>query len=333
MYTRNFDNLILNADSYKTSHWLQYPPGSEYMSSYVEARRGEFDVLFFGMQAFIKEYLSKPITTADIDEAEEMITAHGLPFNREGWDLLVARHGGLLPVRIQAVSEGLVVPVSNVVCQIVNTDPDFYWLPSYLETALLRGIWYPSTVASLSYYCKGILKSALQKSADTTDGLPFKLHDFGARGASSMETVALGSLAHLVNFAGTDSMSALVGASRWYGTIDAICSHHEPLNDTAKKAPFADATPGISNFDTFMALGCKLVRDKVLTAEQLVEKVCLAPARIAGIESQYAEVGGTIVVDQSLEWQVTRESMQSNGKNTPFLNQTLRGKVTESYFG
>lgn len=57
---------------------------------------------------------------------------------------------------------------------------------------------------------------ALEKSSDNLDGLDFKLHDFGARGASSLETVALGGLAHLVNFMGTDSVSALVAAKRWY---------------------------------------------------------------------------------------------------------------------
>ncbi len=217
MYTSHFNNLILNSDSYKTSHWLQYPPDSEYMSSYVEARSGNYEVLFFGLQAFIKEYLHAPITMAHIDEAEAVISAHGLPFNRVGWERLVDKHGGYLPIRIQALPEGSIVPVSNVVCQIVNTDPEFYWLPSYLETTLLRAIWYPSTVASLSYYCKNIIKAALEKSADNTDSLPFKLHDFGARGASSMESVALGSLANLVNFSGTDSMTALVAASRWYG--------------------------------------------------------------------------------------------------------------------
>ena len=217
MYTSNFNNLILNSDSYKTSHWVQYPAGSEYMSSYVEARKGDYDVVFFGLQAFIKEYLSTPITQQDIDEAELVIQAHGLTFNRAGWELMLEKHGGYLPLRIEAVPEGSIVPVSNVVCQVVNTDPEFYWLPSYIETALLRAIWYPSTVASVSRYCKGIIRKALKKSADNLDSLPFKLHDFGARGASSFESVALGSLAHLVNFSGTDSMTALVAASRWYG--------------------------------------------------------------------------------------------------------------------
>ena len=231
MYTSNLSNLILNSDSYKASHWLQYPPGSEYMSSYVEARKGDYEVVFFGLQAYIKEYLDKPITTADIDEAEQVIKAHGLPFNRSGWERLVEKHNGYLPIRIQAVPEGSLVPVSNVVCQIVNTDPEFYWLPSYLETSLLRAIWYPSTVASLSYYCKQVLAAALQKSADSSAGLPFKLHDFGARGASSLESVALGSLAHLVNFSGTDSMTALLSASRWYGMTDEMPAFSIPASE------------------------------------------------------------------------------------------------------
>lgn len=216
MYTSNLNNLILNTDSYKASHWVQYPPKSEFVSSYIEARKGDLDVLFFGLQAFLKEYLSKPITQQDIDEAEAVFAAHGEPFNKQGWERILEKHQGKLPVKIQAVPEGSIVPVSNVVCQIMNTDPEFYWLPSYLETALLRAVWYPSTVASASLYCKNIIKKALEKSADNLSGLPFKLHDFGARGASSLETVALGGLAHIVNFSGTDSVSALLAARRWY---------------------------------------------------------------------------------------------------------------------
>ncbi|MEZ7502850.1 dihydroorotase [Psychrobacter sp. Arc29] len=117
------------------------------------------------------------------------------------------------------------------------------------------------------------------------------------------------------------------------GTIDAICSHHEPLNSTAKKAPFAESTPGISNFDTFMALACQLVNDEVLTLPELVDKICLNPAKIAGIHEQYEAIGGAVLVDPNLEWQVTAQSMLSNGKNTPFFNQQLQGRVVETFFG
>ncbi|MGX3066361.1 nicotinate phosphoribosyltransferase [Ursidibacter arcticus] len=216
MYTSSFSNLLLNVDSYKASHWLQYPPNTEYLSYYIEARGGKFDVVTFGLQAFIKEYLLKPITQQDIDDAEQVLVAHGLPFNRQGWQRLLDKHNGFLPLKIEAVAEGTVLPVGNVVCQITNTDPEFFWLAGYLETALLRAIWYPSTVASISYFCKQKIKQALLKSADDMSGLAFQLHDFGARGASSLETVALGGLAHLVNFYGTDSVSALLAAKRWY---------------------------------------------------------------------------------------------------------------------
>ncbi|MFW2176736.1 MULTISPECIES: nicotinate phosphoribosyltransferase [unclassified Moraxella] len=221
MFSQNFSNLILNTDSYKTSHWVQYPPNTEYVSSYIEARgtsTNAFDnVLFFGLQAFLKEYLTKPITQTDIDEAKTVLTAHGVPFNETGWQRLLDKYDGYLPLRIQAVPEGTVVATGQVLCQVVNTDPEFFWLTSYIETSLLRAIWYPTTVASLSYYCKQIIKAGLEKSADNLDSLPFKLHDFGARGVSSLESASLGGLAHLVNFSGTDTLSALIGASRWYG--------------------------------------------------------------------------------------------------------------------
>ncbi len=213
-----FDNLLLDTDSYKSSHWLQYPPQTEFISSYIEPRGGLFaNTVFFGLQAYLLDSLSKPISQQDIDEAALLMGAHGVPFYQAGWQYILDQHNGYLPVSIQAVAEGTVLPCKNAVVQVVNTDPNCYWLTSYLETALLRAVWYPSTVASLSYLCRGIIKTAMQKTCDSLDGLPFKLHDFGARGASSQQSAALGGLGHLVNFAGTDTVSALIGAARWYG--------------------------------------------------------------------------------------------------------------------
>ena len=213
-----FDNLLLDTDSYKTSHYRQYPEQTQYISSYIEPRGGQFaDTVFFGLQAYLLENLTRPFTQADIDEAELILSSHGVPFNRAGWQYILDTYQGYLPVEIQAVPEGTVIGCKNAVVQIINTDPACCWLVSYLETALLRAVWYPSTVASLSYACRQMIKAAMQKSCDSLDGLPFKLHDFGARGVSSRESAALGGLGHLVNFAGTDTVSALIGAARWYG--------------------------------------------------------------------------------------------------------------------
>lgn len=211
-------NLILNTDSYKASHYLQYPQGSEFVSSYIEARGGDYaEHVFFGLQMFIKQYLTHPITQQDIDEADEVFELHGVPFNRDGWEYILKQHKGYLPLEIEAVPEGTVLPLTNVLVQVKNTDPKVPWLTSYVETMLLRAIWYPTTVATLSHLCKKLIGKYLDETADSSDGLPFKLHDFGARGASSMETAALGGLAHLVNFQGTDTVSALLAGRKYYG--------------------------------------------------------------------------------------------------------------------
>jgi len=216
-------NLILNTDSYKSSHYLQYPPGAERVSSYIEARDGAADdpfpqAVLFGLQAFLKEVLAQPITGEDIDEAREILTAHGEPFNAEGWRAILNRHGGLLPLEIQALPEGSVAPRGTALVQVTNTDPALPWLTSYMETALLRAVWYPTTVATVSWNARQIIKRYLDETCDDPDGqIGFKLHDFGARGVSSHESAGLGGLAHLVNFMGTDTVAALVAARRWYG--------------------------------------------------------------------------------------------------------------------
>lgn len=209
-------NLILQTDSYKASQFLQYPPGTEYIYSYIESRGGKYDeTVFFGLQAFLKEYMSDPITMEMIDEAEAIITAHGEPFNREGWEYIVEEHGGRLPVSIRAVPEGTVVPVKNVLVDIINTDPNCFWLTSYLETMILRAVWYPTTVASNSREIKKVILDALERTG-TPEDIAFKLHDFGARGVSSHESAGIGGAAHLVNFMGTDTIEALMFLRRYY---------------------------------------------------------------------------------------------------------------------
>ena len=212
----NTHNIILNSDSYKYSQFNQYPENTTGIYSYIESRGGiHSSTVFFGLQAFIKEYLLTPININMIDEAEAIITAHGEPFNRAGWMYILMEHDGYLPVRIKAVPEGTIVPVKNVLATIENTDPNCYWLTSFLETALLRAIWYPTTVATNSYENKKLILKYLEETGDPTT-IDFKLHDFGARGVSSLESAGIGGAAHLVNFMGTDTVESLLFARRYY---------------------------------------------------------------------------------------------------------------------
>lgn len=209
-------NIILNTDSYKASMFKQYPAGTTGVYSYIESRGGRYDeTVFFGLQAFIKEYLLEPITQADIDIADEIITSHGEPFNRAGWQYILDEHKGFLPLVIRAVPEGTVVPVQNVLAVVENTDPKCFWLTTYLETALLRAVWYGTTVATQSYKIKQVILDYLEKTGDP-DTINFKLHDFGARGVSSMESAGIGGAAHLVNFMGSDTISGVLFAREYY---------------------------------------------------------------------------------------------------------------------
>lgn len=212
------NNILFNTDSYKVSMWKQYPPGTEYVYSYIEPRGGQLSdyVVFFGLQAFIKDYLLTPVTAEQVALADKYWTAHGEPFNREGWDYIVREHGGYLPIRIKAVPEGTRLPTSNVVATVENTDPKCFWLTTWVETALLRAIWYPSNVATNSYKIKQLIKRYLEETGDVSL-LGFKLHDFGARGCQSNETAALGTMGHLLNFKGTDTFVGVVKAVESYG--------------------------------------------------------------------------------------------------------------------
>lgn len=212
-----FENSILfDTDSYKVSMWKQYPPGTTHVYSYIEARGGMYpSTVFLGAQAFIRNRLTRPITQMEIDAADEFWTAHGEPFNRAGWEYILQTHGGILPLEIKTLDEGGVYPVGTALVSVVNTDPNVPWLTTWMETALLRAVWYPTTVATQSWTIKQAIASYLEKSGDL-GGLAFKLHDFGSRGVSSLESAMLGSMAHLVNFMGTDTAIGNLAAKKFY---------------------------------------------------------------------------------------------------------------------
>lgn len=212
-------NIIFNTDSYKPSHHLQRPKGTTRAFYFHESRGGAFDeTVFFGLQAELKRYFAGPVVTQDkIDEADELFAAHFQNpniFNRAGWQLLLDDLGGYLPLEIRAVPEGTVMPVKNALFTTVNTDPRFEWLPGYLETPLVRN-WYPTTVASQGRVMRADILRYLEETG-TPEDIDFKLHDFGARGSTSLEAAGIGGAAHLVHFKGSDTLEALRVLRRYY---------------------------------------------------------------------------------------------------------------------
>ena len=218
-------NPILDTDSYKASHFVQYPPGTQSVYSYVEPRSNKAfsEVPFVGLHYALNRIVENPITKEAVEQAEDFFKAHGEPFNRTGWDRIVEKYEGLPPLQIRAVPEGTVVPIRNVCMTVENVDHRFdLAITSYYETQLLRGTWYASTVAAITREVRRLYKKQLELTSDLSGQdlemkSLFALNDFGSRGASSFETSAIGGFGHLTNSWGTDNVPAVALARDYYG--------------------------------------------------------------------------------------------------------------------
>lgn len=218
--TTTMANFILKTDSYKLTHYKQYPKGTTKVYSYLESRGGKFPkTMFFGLQYFLKQIEGSVVTMEDVEDANEyckMHFGHDL-FNYSGWEYIVKRHNGKLPIRIKAVKEGTVIATHNVLMTIENTDDNCYWLTNALETMLMR-IWYSITVATNGFYAKKEISEFLEDTGCSLDGINYKLHDFGYRGVQTEESAGVGGMAHLVNFWGTDTTAANGFANEYYNS-------------------------------------------------------------------------------------------------------------------
>jgi nicotinamide phosphoribosyltransferase len=210
------NNPILKTDSYKESHGPFYPPGTTKVHSYFTCRKGgaHDEIVFFGLQMLLKE-LTVPITKEMVKEAKTYFEVHMATFDSERWYHIVNEHDGRLPLTIWAVPEGTVCKAGDPLIVVENTDPKCFWLTNYVETLLVQ-VWAPTTVATNSYHMKKDLMSAL-KMTGSVDSWQHRLHDFGCRGVSSMQSAAMLGCAHLaVGFSGTDTVPALVAAREVY---------------------------------------------------------------------------------------------------------------------
>lgn len=250
-------NLILQSDSYKYAHPFLFPDGMTKSFYYLEPRGGDYnEVVFFGLQYYLKEYLSTPITQDNIEEADKFCKGHGIPFHKEGWQHILDAHKGYLPVKIRAVPEGTVVPNHNVLLTVESTDPKCFWVPGFLET-LLEKVWYPTTVASRDRFIHKIIMDYLDKSADAPKAeIDFKLHSFGYRGVSSEESAGIGGAAELLHFRGSDTINGVRYANHYYHSdmsgFSIPATEHSVMTSFGKEHE-ADA---ISNFlDVFAKPG------------------------------------------------------------------------------
>lgn len=215
------ENRFMLSDSYKYSHFLQYPKGTVNLYEYAEARSTkEYEkTLFFGLQMIWKKYFSEALTIDEVNEAKLYAKIHCIPFNEKGFLKIVNEYNGFLPVTIKAVPEGVVIPNKMVLftVELTNNDADLFWLPSWLETFLMK-VWGTCSVATRSYYIKEMLlnNAKMTNKNANPETVEFQMHNFSDRGCFTTEQAAFAGVSHLINFKGTDNFNSLRYAHIYY---------------------------------------------------------------------------------------------------------------------
>lgn len=229
------ENFILLADSYKVNHFSQIPEGVKWVQSGIVPRKpgGKIKEIVAAGGQYLAKYLeSVRITMADIEEAEIETREQGYEFNREGWERIVKECDGRLPLSVMALPEGTVVKPNTLVVSFENTMSWAEWLPSYVETIAQCIIWKMSTVASISRYVYSILKQYAELTGSSVEMINYGLHNFGDRGADSIEAAGWAGIAHAMLFDGSDSLKTNLNIKRLYNTTKAYLSSVEATEHT-----------------------------------------------------------------------------------------------------
>ncbi|NDC36865.1 MAG: dihydroorotase [Proteobacteria bacterium] len=114
------------------------------------------------------------------------------------------------------------------------------------------------------------------------------------------------------------------------GTIDAIASDHAPHEEDSKRMEFSKATFGIIGLQTALPLLLERVSDGVLSRRRAIETMSTGPARSFGIDGGTLRKGSAadlVVIDPSQEWTLSRDTIVSLSKNSPFYGRTTRGRA------
>lgn len=220
---------LMLTDAYKLGHRAQYELAGDTQIVYSNwTNRGSRipgvnHVVHFGLQAFLQRYMEKfeAFFAADEDTVADLYNerlASILGPNGIGVEHIRALHRlGYLPLVFSAVPEGTPVPLRVPSFTIENTDPYFFWLTNYIETALSAEVWQASTSATIAREMRKVIVAGAERTGGDLAAVDWQGHDFSFRGMSSWDTAAASGAGHLLSFTGTDSLVSLEWIDRYYG--------------------------------------------------------------------------------------------------------------------
>ena len=223
-----FPSTLL-CDFYKVSHKAQYPEGTEMIYSTWTPRASKYikgvnEVVAFGIQGFVKEYLIDYFNEHFFARNKEEVVAEyerylkfALGDNNPDSSHIAELHDlGYLPIAVNAIKEGVKVPIRVPMIEVYNTDNRFFWLTNYLETLMSAEIWQPMTTATIAYQYRKLLDEYAMKTVGNTDAVGFQAHDFSLRGMAGLHAGAKSGAGHLLSFEGTDTIPAIAYLEKYY---------------------------------------------------------------------------------------------------------------------
>ncbi|MCQ1986621.1 nicotinate phosphoribosyltransferase [Arthrobacter sp. zg-Y844] len=227
--TASITAALFQTDAYKLGHIHMYPRGTTKVLSNFTNRGSRIEgvdhVVHFGLQAFLQKFCIEafaPFFAADEDDAVAEYQAglnDILGPNTVGTDHIRSLHRrGYLPLIFRAVPEGTRVPLRVPSVTVESTEPEFFWLVNYIETALSASIWQPSTAATIADKYRGILDTAAAKTGTDAAYVDWQLHDFSFRGMPGIEAAAASGAGHLLSFKGSDSLGSADFIRRYYNS-------------------------------------------------------------------------------------------------------------------
>lgn len=219
-------NAFLLNDFYKITHLLQYSDKITHLTSYLTPRgsrlkhEGINEVVFFGLAGYVKKYVMENFNNNFFkndfsiikDEVKEVLQ-FGLGYSDDliskTCNKLQALHElGYLPVEINGVPEGTLVPMGVPCVEIRSTNPEFFWVGQSLEASLSAAIWHPMVSATIAREYRKIAKTAFERTVE--DGVDERtaMCDFSMRGQESNESAIASSAAWLISMLNSSTVMA-----------------------------------------------------------------------------------------------------------------------------
>lgn len=221
----------LNTDGYKVGHALLYPTGTQFIYETLVPRENSYfpwddKMVVFGYEYFMHKLVMDWQANFFLQPWENIEKDFSIVKDMFGSDevrdTVVERFKKLhdhqrLPIKVNLLPEGSLVPMRVPVLSIENTHPDFFWLPGYLETTLLANTFVTSTNATIARQFRKVGDVYAELTADSKDFLDYQFHDFSQRGQHGDQAAVLSGIAHLTSFKGTDVIPAVVEVKEVWG--------------------------------------------------------------------------------------------------------------------